>query len=507
MNPAELLTDDDIAYIRSTGRDPEQVVLQAKHLMAGKKPTSLARAPSARDGVRQIQDHDPPSLLRLQEAACRAGRVSAFIPASGSGTRLFQSLLQLHRGHEADIERVRSSAGRGDETARDALIVLENITGFAIWPTLERLGASPDSLESILRALFDEHGPHYHQMPKGLIPFHVYDDGMQTAVAEHLNESALVMAGSATCRVHFTIAEGQREQFEEEVRRAAARLEPLHGVRFQVDFSVQSPSTDTIAVDVSGKLRRDAEGRIVFHPGGHGALLHNLSASSGDVVLIKNIDNIARRELAPKIADVRRLLSGLLLQIEARVHDAVRQLRDGGDVAVALNVLEQEFGIEPVEADSSEDSRRRWARSQLNRPIRVCGVVGTLEHAGGRPFWMNTEGRGASLQLVEGAEVDLDNPQDRQLFHQSRYFNPVDIACSIRDAEGRPFDLAAFANPERAFIAKKVLSGVPSLLYEHPGLWNGAMGSWNTVFAEIPDFSFNPVKSIADLWSSGHRRQ
>ena len=504
---AELLTQADIAYIRSTGRDPDQVVAQAKHLRAGRKRASLDRAPSLRDGIRQFQDHDPDGLMRLHEEACRAGRVSAFVPASGSGTRLFQSLLQLQRTQETGLEHVRWRAARGDETARDALIVLENVTKFAIWPALERLGASPGSLGSILRSLFGEHGPRYHHMPKGLIPFHLYEDGVRTAVAEHLNESALVMGGSATCRVHFTIAEGHEEQFHAEVSHAVAELERAHGVRFHVDLSVQSPATDTIAIDHTGNIRRDAEGHIVFHPGGHGALLHNLYAAQGDVVLIKNIDNIARRELAPKIAAVRRLISGMLLHTEHQVHTAIRALREGGGVQQPLALLEREFGVRPPDTLSGDESRRNYAMAQLDRPIRVCGVVGTLEYAGGRPFWMNTEERGASLQLVEGAEVDLDDPRERQLFHTSPYFNPVDIACSIRNADGKLFDLASFTNPQRAFIAKKVLAGVPSLLYEHPGLWNGAMDLWNTVFVEIPDFAFNPVKSISDLWSPGHYPQ
>jgi hypothetical protein len=508
IDPAELLTQADIADIRASGRNPNQVVLQATYLRAGKKPTALARAPSPGDGIHQFQSHDPAALLRLHDEACKAGRLSAFVPASGSGTRLFHSLLQLQRSHETDLEHVRWRADRGDETARDALIVLENITGFAVWPTLERLGASPASLESILRALFGDQGPRYHQMPKGLIPFHVYADGVQTAVAEHLNESAAVTAGAAVCRVHFTISEKHRDQFEGEVTASIAHLERVHGVRFQVDFSVQSPATDTIAIDMAaGNIRRDPAGHIAFHAGGHGALLHNLHESKADVVLIKNIDNVARRELAPRIAEVRRLVSGLLLRIEKEVHSAIRQLRDGRGVQEALALLEREFGITPADGLKNEESRRQFAMSQLNRPLRVCGVVGALEHSGGRPFWMNTAGRGPTLQIVEGAEVDLDNPRERQLFHKSFYFNPVDIACSIRDADGQPFDLAAFASPERAFIAKKVLAGVPSLLYEHPGLWNGAMGLWNTVFVEIPDFAFNPVKSISDLWSSGHRRQ
>jgi hypothetical protein len=328
---------------------------------------------------------------------------------------------------------------------------------------------------------------------------------VRTAVAEHLNESAAVtVAGQKTCHVHFTISEAHSQLFQRELTQETARLERALGVRFHVDLSVQSPATDTIAIDHDGNIRRDASGHIVFHPGGHGALLDNLAKSDGDVVFIKNIDNVARQDFLPKIAEVRQQLAGILLHVEKHIHEVVRRLRRGDGLEEAIELLDREFGVK-ADTGRRDDETRQQALSQLNRPLRVCGVVSTLDHAGGRPFWLETAGRGASLQIVEGAEVDLENPRDRKLFHQSRHFNPVDIVCSIRDADGQSFELSAFVVPERALIAKKVLSGVPSLLYEQPGLWNGAMGLWNTVFVEIPDFAFNPVKSISDLWAPGHR--
>jgi len=504
-SPTEHLSQTDLEYIRSTGRDPEQVVFQLDYLRGGKKSTPILRPATIGDGIRRLEDADSAALIALHEEACRAGRVSGFVPASGSGTRLFSSLLHLHRDRETDLERVRWRASRGDEVARDALIVLENITQFAVWPELERLGCAPGSVDHILRMLFGEGGLRCHERPKGLVPFHLYPEGVRTAVAEHLNEIAAVMAGGREARVHFTISDAHRPLFDKELSKETSRLEQALGLKFHIAMSVQSPATDTIAVDLEGHIRRDSAGRIVFHAGGHGALLPNLQQSNGDVVLIKNIDNIARRELVARISHLRRMISGMLLQIEKEVHAAVRRLRDGGSVGDALRVLERQFGLRPPGPVADDEAGRRNVMSQLNRPIRVCGVVATLEHAGGRPFWTDTGSRGPSPQLIEGAEVDLDNPRDRKLFHQSRHFNPVDLACSIRDADGQPFDLASFVIPDRALVARKVLSGVPSLLYEHPGLWNGSMGLWNTTFVEIPDFAFNPVKSISDLWASGHR--
>ena len=401
---------------------------------------------------------------------------------------------------------MKRRASRGDEVARDALVVLENILGFALWPELKARRCSPHSIEHILRLLFGEGGLRYHELPKGLIPFHLYDDGVRSAFAEHLNEAAQLTADEQkNCDVHFTIGEPHMRQFQSERAREAARFEEALGVRCRVTFSVQSHDTDTIATDVHGKIRRDGSGRIMFHPGGHGALLSNLARLEADVVLIKNIDNTARQEALQEIADVRRQISGLLLHLESQVHNSIRKLCDGHDAQDALELLEQQFGVSPSVALADEESRRRYAVFQLDRPIRVCGVVGSLDHTGGRPFWTETPGRGPSLQIMEGAEVDLDDERSRNLFHQSRHFNPVDIACSLRDANGEPFDLDAFVVPDRAIVARKVLAGVPSLIYEHPGLWNGAMGMWNTAFVEVPDFTFNPVKSMADLWAPGHR--
>ena len=508
------LTDADIADIRVGGRDPDRVESQLTVLRQKRRPTPILRPATLGDGISRLGDHDRAELLSRHEEACRARRVSSFIPASGSGTRLFHSLLQLHRDQETDLEHVRSRALRGDGVASDALVVLENIRSFAVWPELETRGCSPLSVEQILGGLFGPSGLWYHDRPKGLVPFHLYNDGARSAFAEHLHEAAQLTTHGQThgeahekphCDVHFTIGALHMRSFERAREIEAARIEGVGGVQCRVTFSVQSHATDTIASDLHGKIRRDDRGRIAFHPGGHGALLNNLAQLGADVVLIKNIDNTARRETSPQIAQVRRQISGLLLHLENRVHDAVRELRAGRGAQDALNLLERQFGVRPSAPLLDEAARRAYAVFQLNRPIRVCGVVSALDHSGGRAFWAETPERGPSLQVVEGAEVDLGDASVRDLFHRSHYFNPVDIACSLRDAEGEPFDLDAFAVPDRAILASKVLAGVPSLVYEHPGLWNGAMGLWNTAFVEVPDFTFNPVKSLSDLWTPGHR--
>ena len=506
QNHRDPLTPTDIADIRSSRRDPDQVDSQLKALRKGRQSSAIVRPARLDDGITRLQDHDRAALIGRHEEARQAGRVSSFVPASGSGTRLFSSLLQLHRDQETDFERVRSRASRRDEVARDALVVLENIRSFALWPELQARGCSPHSIEQILRLLSVQAGSGITNYRRALFLFIFMTMASVPLSAEHLNEAVQLTADEQkNCDVHFTIGELHVRQFESERDCEAARFEEAFGVRCRITFSVQSHDTDTIATDLHGKICRDGSGRIAFRPGGHGALLNNLARLGADVVLIKNIDNTARREALQEIADVRRQVSGLLLHLESQVHNSIRQLRDGRDAQDALELLEQQFGIKSSVPLPNEESRRRYAAFQLDRPLRVCGVVSSLDHTGGRLFWTETPGRGLSLQIVEGAEVDLDDAQTRDLFHHSHHFNPVDMACSLRDANGKPFELDAFVVPDRAIVARKVLAGVPSLIYEHPGLWNGAMGLWNTAFVEIPDFTFNPVKSMADLWAPAHR--
>lgn len=502
----EDLTQADIAFIRSSGRRPESVTEQLHMLRGGWQSVRVSRPAVPGDGVEQLQPADEAALRARHRQAAAEGRVSSFVPASGSGTRMFQSLLGLHREQASDLEQVRAKAAAGDAAAKDALVILENVRSFAIWPELERRGCSPDSLRGILDAVFSEGGLQYHELPKGLIPYHRYGAGSRTAFAEHLREAAaLGTDGNGRCRVHFTVGETHQALFEEAARREADALGRELGVTFEIGFSVQSPATDAIGVDADGRVLRDKAGNIAFRPGGHGALLTNLADAQGDIVLIKNIDNIAREEFQGQIADVRRLIGGLLLRVERDVHAEIRRLREGGDSGPAIALLATRFGVRPTDVAESSDARRAWALAQLNRPIRVCGVVATQEHAGGRPFWIPTPGRGDTLQLVEGAEVDMDNAHERDAFTRSGHFNPVDMACSIRDVDGRPFDLQQFIVSDRPLIARKVVGGVSSAVYEHPGLWNGGMGLWNTIFVDVPGFIFNPVKSLADLWTPAHR--
>jgi Domain of unknown function (DUF4301) len=503
-----LFTDSDRAAIQSSGRDPSTVVSQVEVLMGKRHLVPMVRPASLGDGVLSLDAQDRDALGRAHDEAAAAGRVSSFVPASGSGTRMFQSLLQLSLEGETSLDAIRKRGLAGDKVANDALVVLENVRAFALWPDMMRRGCAPESNDRVLPTLFAENGPRYHDLPKGLVPYHRYGDADRTAFIEHVYEAVpLVKDARGDCRLHFTVSPSHVERFASAWRAAKAEVERTLDARVRILFSTQSPATDAIAVDLQGHLYRDGRGQIVFRPGGHGALLDNLAKLDGDIVLVKNIDNIARQERSRDIIPIRRLLSGLLVIVEREVHEAIQRLRDGEDADAALRLLRARFGITAGEELNRGDLRTAYAMTELNRPLRVCGVIKTGEHTGGRAFWVDVPGRGPALQIVESAEIDTSDARSKALFDSAPFFNPVDIVCSLRDLDGKPYDLRQFTSPERAIVASKSLGGVPSLVYEHPGLWNGGMGLWNTVFIEVPGFTFNPVKSLADLWTEGHRMQ
>jgi hypothetical protein len=387
-------------------------------------PQRLARAATAGDGVVKIAESGHAALLDLADEAARAGRLTKFVPASGAASRMFAFL-------RAD----------GPETPEKREF-FENVDAFAFAGDLDRLADTP----------------------KGLLPFHRYPEGGRTAFEEHLYEAAgTVRDASGLCRVHFTVSPEHRKTFEDKLAEVRPRVERATGARFSVSFSEQSPATDTIAGGTDGGPFREASGALLFRPGGHGALLKNLgdmARAGGDVVLVKNVDNVvpdARR--APTLL-WKRLLTGLLVQIERS--------------------------------------------SPRTRPIRVCGVVRNEGEPGGGPFWVEGPA-GESLQIVESAQVDLEDPGQAAIWKSATHFNPVDLVCSLRDVDGNPFDLGRFVDENAVFVAEKTHGGKPLKALERPGLWNGGMAFWETVFVEVPMATFAPVKTVLDLLRPEHR--
>ena len=445
-----------------------------------------------------------------------AGRCTIFVPASGAASRMFSGLVSARARVDPMTRDALSSAARGgDAGAQGALDFGENLERFPFFPLLAAVMsdagldvhalAAAGHYRPFVDYLIGDAGLGYAARPKGLLPFHVSGTGSRTALEAHLVEAGAYLGdASGVCRVHLTVSAEHLADFERAVAVAGEALGHRLGVRFDVGLSVQGLSTDTVAATLDNTPLRDVAGRLVFRPGGHGALLENLHQLGGDVVFIKNIDNIAPESMNGPTLHWKRVLGGCLIVVQRQVHGHLRALHgEHGEAAVvdALAFLRATFGEDPGPrvASGPRAERRSFAIARLDRPIRVCGMVPNQGQPGGGPFWVKGDDAERHTEIVESAQVDQSAPNQTAILAAATHFNPVDLVCGMRDWHDEPFDLRQFANPDRVFISEKSSGGHPIKALEHPGLWNGAMAGWLSLFVEVPPETFSPVKTVNDL--------
>jgi len=489
---------------------------QLEQLRRPPAPLHLERACTVGDGIERISMAEQQRLAELADRCRVEGRWMRFIPASGAASRMFQDLVAALAALP-----VRSS---GDEWSaipaadrRGVEAFVAGLPRFAFQPALagvlEQRGESlaeltaRGSLRPILAALLEPEALGYATLPKALVAFHQADDGPRTAFDEQLVEALpLVTGDDHRARFHFTVAPEHEAGFATALDRIRPRLE-AGGARLDVRFSHQAPATDTLAGESDGSPARDAAGRLLFRPSGHGALLHNLQESGADRVFVKNIDNVAIDAAKPSGRWWARVLAGLAEELAGAIATLRARLDDAADAAAvpdAIAFVRERFGIEPEVAAGSERER---AALLLERPLRVCGMVPNTGEPGGGPFWVRNSGGTISRQIVESAQVDAGSPQQRIVFLAGTHFNPVFLACVLRDSRGAPFDLAQFVDPDAAIITRKAAHGRERIALERPGLWNGSMAKWLTVFVEVPGSVFTPVKTVLDLLRPEHQPQ
>lgn len=501
---------------------PEELILaQLDSFARGFPAAQLLRPCTLGDGVMAIAESEMADLLATYTEATRIGRVMKFVPASGAATRMFKSLSALaNRRPPLDREGLEQGVAAGDEDCKAGKVFFASLERFAFHAELKKSLAAADlELETLCREgrygeilafLLQPKGLNYGNLPKGLITFHRYPEGNRTPLEEHLAEAVdYASDADGVARIHFTVSPEHLPAVEAHVHTAVTRYLEA-GVRLEVSFSTQKSSSVTIAVDAHNEPFRTDSDLLVFRPAGHGALLSNLNDLQGDIVFIKNIDNVVPDHLKGDTYLYKRLLGGLLINLQDRIFAFLRAMAaDEGDNAFfhELATFSRQWLNLPAPANFAnkprEELKAHWL-ALLNRPLRVCGMVRNQGEPGGGPFWV-LDGDDASVQIVEKAQIDLSIPDQQTAFAGATHFNPVDLVCGLRDYQGNSFHLPDYVNPDTGFVTAKSKDGVELKAMELPGLWNGSMAYWNTVFVEVPLTTFNPVKTVNDLLRPEHQ--
>lgn len=505
-----MYTEQDIELLREKGISQDQIDTQLNYFSTGFPYLSIVAAASVGKGILKVEKEEEKMYLKAwQNFLCSGKKVTKFVPASGAASRMFKDLFAfLDADYEAPttpfekefFDRIRQFAFFGplDETCKN----LFDIGVVAL--------CGEGRYKDVVSALLDAEGMDYGNMPKGLLLFHKYPEGNRTPVGEHLTEGTFYAKNKlGEVDVHFTVSAEHKEMFELLVAARKLNYEFKLGATFSVSYSIQKSSTDTIAVDMHNEPFRDEDGSLLFRPGGHGALIENLNDIDSDVIFIKNIDNVVPDRLKENEARYKRLLAGILVVMQQRTHAYLNRLESGeasaDELAEMLAFTEKELCISHPGDFASEEELKQYLKRKLDRPFRVCGMVKNEGEPGGGPFiTVNPDGT-ASLQILESSQIDKNDPAAMEAFRNGSHFNPVDVVCGVRCNQGNKYNLTKFVDRNTGFISNKSKNGKELKALELPGLWNGAMSDWNTIFVEVPLSTFNPVKTVNDLLRPEHQ--
>lgn len=458
------------------GLTPAALETQLKNFREGFPFLPVTRAASCGDGIRVLDAAGIEQAAARYDRAKESLRVVKFVPASGAATRMFKDLFEF-------VREGRRTAVVGE--------LLANRRRFAFWPELRTIiGDDADELRTVENIVAE--GLRYGETPKGLVSFHRYGDEVRKAVEEHLVEGAQYAAAGGEVKIHFTVSPEHLTRFEALLAEKIPGYESRFGVKYRISFSVQDPSTDTLAVNPDCTPFRRADGRLLFRPAGHGALIGNLGKIDADIVFVKNIDNVTTDARRSDTVLYKKALAGVLLALQERIFEYLMALEvPGAELEPIAAFIENELCVK-----LPKDYGTALLRQVLDRPIRVCGMVRNEGEPGGGPFWVAGADGLETLQIAESNQIA---PEKRELMRSATHFNPVDLVCSFRTSKGGRFDLREFVDPATGFISRKSDGGRELLAQELPGLWNGAMARWNTVFVEVPITTFSPVKVVTDL--------
>lgn len=506
-----MFTQNDIEFFQKKGISEEKVLKQLEQFRQGFPFLKLAGAASvANGGIKSPSQAEQAEYLNTWDSYLNENHtVLKFVPASGAASRMFKNLFEFVDGEseEPNTDFMKKFFQNIDKFAffdalNDSCVVNE---GMPVEALIE-----DGNYKAVVENLLDEEGLGYGQLPKGLLFFHAYDDCVRTPLEEHLVEGALYAAGKdGKVNVHFTVSPEHRPLFEKLVQEKLPEYESQFKVKYNVSFSEQKSSTDTVAATIDNEPFRNDDGTILFRPGGHGALIENLNELDADVIFVKNIDNVVPDGLKGETVKYKKLLAGVLVSLQKKIFNYISILNGNpshDQLKEIAAFLKDNICCSNPQIESLDDNAlAKYLFGKLNRPIRVCGMVKNVGEPGGGPFLAYNQDGTISLQILESSQIDTENSEYLAMFKNGTHFNPVDIVCAVKDYQGKAFDLTKFVDVQTGFISSKSKNGKNLKALELPGLWNGAMSDWNTVFVEVSLDTFNPVKTVNDLLREQHQ--
>ena len=499
-----MLTQQDLQQLAQKGITPEQINIQLDEFKTGFPFLRLEAAAAVGKGIVAPAEDERKCFIEAWDNYKAEGKkIVKFVPASGAASRMFKDMFAfLNADYDVPTTKFEQQ-------------YFDNIEKFAFYEALDAACQKNEgkgikqlmadgNYKAVVANMLQPSGLNYGQLPKGMLLFHRYAEGARTPMEEHLVEGALYAASAGEANVHFTVSHEHMEFFEQKVADKKDGYAEKFGVKYNISFSEQKPSTDTVAANPDGTPFRNSDGSLLFRPGGHGALIENLNEIEADVIFVKNIDNVVPDRLKSETVIWKQIIAGVLVELQQKAFEYLRLLDAGvndAQLAEIAQFVEKNLCTDP----KGKKVDAAYLREKLNRPMRVCGVVKNVGEPGGGPFLTYNQDGTVSLQILESSQIDKSNKEYMEMFTKGTHFNPVDLVCAVKDYKGNAFDLPKFVDPTTGFISQKSKNGKELQALELPGLWNGAMSNWSTVFVEVPLGTFNPVKTVNDLLRDQHQ--
>ena len=505
-----MFTESDKKQIKNHAMSVEQVEQQLEQIAHGFPFLRIKSAAATGNGIWVLDEKAQEQAENEWEKYKQEGhKIVKFVPASGAASRMFKDMFAFMNANydtpKTNFEKEFFAGIRKFAFHHALCEQCKRSVGMGLCKLIPA-----GKYKTIVENLLTPKGLNYGQLPKGLLLFHNDEDGPRTPMEEHLVEAALYAESNGSANIHFTVSFNHLELFSNKVHEKIDYYQNKLGVALEVGLSEQKTSTDTIAANMDNSPFRNADGTLLFRPGGHGALIENLNDINADVIFIKNIDNVVPDRFKQDTVKWKQIIAGVLIKIQRKVFDYLKILESGNYkrevLEEILHFLQNNLCCIKQGAESLEDGElAEYLRCKLNRPVRVCGVVRNVGEPGGGPFWAYNQDGTISLQILEVSQIDKNNTEYQKMFAEGTHFNPVDIVCSTKNYKGEKFNLPDYIDHKTGFISYKSKDGHDLKALELPGLWNGAMSDWNTVFVEVPLSTFNPVKTVNDLLRDVHQ--